>query len=46
MLVMYQKDILGTSFKNLENEHDYNQSVSGNIATATTVEDEDGNISI
>ena len=46
LLVMYQKEILNTSFQNLENENDYNQNVSGNVATATTVEDDDGNISI
>ena len=46
LLVMYQKEILNTSFQNLENENDYNQNADSNVATATTLEDDDGNISI
>tara|TARA_A100001015_G_C14674053_1_gene588019 strand:+ start:14 stop:646 length:633 start_codon:yes stop_codon:yes gene_type:complete len=56
LLVMYQKQILSnTGFQNLEDgdstagdtNQNYNNNVSGNIATSTAVvEDEDGNISI
>ena len=46
LLVMYQKEILDTSFQNLENENDYNQNADSNVATATALEDDDGNISI
>ena len=53
LLVMYQKEILGTSFQNLEeggaiDNHIYDTNVpdNANIATSTAVEDGEDNISI